>query len=222
MLLAIDTSTQWMGIAIYNGDEILGELAWKTKNHHTVELAPSVASMMERCGITPKELTCLAVALGPGSFTSLRIGMAYIKGLALALRLPVVGIPTLEILANAQAPDSRPLIACLQAGRERIACQKFSWQKKKWSAEGEPLLAYTADIMHQITEPTIVCGELTTANRSVLKEKGSLVEVRPPSGSLRRPAYLAEMAWKRWAMDDVDDPATIAPIYLHVGALIPD
>lgn len=222
MLLAIDTSTQWMGLALYTGEEIVGELAWKTKNHHTVELAPSVASMMDRCGVTPKNLTCLAVATGPGSFTSLRIGIAYVKGLALALHLPVVGIPTLEISARAQTSDDRPLMVCLQAGRERIAYQTFVWQKKKWVAEGEPLLGYASDIVHQITEPTIVCGELTNANRTVLKEKSSIIEVRSPSASLRRPAYLAEIAWKRFLADDVDDAATIAPIYLHVGASIPD
>ena len=89
MLLAVDTSTLWVGLALYDGKSVISEETWLSQNHHSVELAPALASLLGRSGVTGHDLSALAIALGPGSFTSLRIGLAFIKGLALALHLPV-------------------------------------------------------------------------------------------------------------------------------------
>jgi tRNA threonylcarbamoyladenosine biosynthesis protein TsaB len=95
MLLAIDTSTQTMGIALYNEPTVIGEMMWVTASHHTVELAPAVEDLLRHCSVQVMDLQAIAVALGPGSFTSLRIGLALAKGMSLSLHIPVIGIPIL-------------------------------------------------------------------------------------------------------------------------------
>ena len=107
MLIAIDTSTRQMGVALFDGVQILSEMTWQSQQYHTVELAPTVAALMERAEISMSELDVVAVALGPGSFTGLRIGISLAKGMALAGRLAIVGIPTLDILAAAQPGRGR-------------------------------------------------------------------------------------------------------------------
>ena len=82
MLLAVDTSTQTIGVALYDGVKILSEMVWISDQYHTVELAPTVESLMERSGVSLGVLKVVAVALGPGSFTGLRIGLAFAKGYA--------------------------------------------------------------------------------------------------------------------------------------------
>ena len=121
MLLAVDTSTQTLGLALYDGNRVLTESIWQSKARHTVELAPAVDRMLKQNNITPADLTGLAVATGPGSFTSLRVGLALIKGMALALKIPVVGIPSLDVLAAFQPPSELPMAAVLPAGRTRLA-----------------------------------------------------------------------------------------------------
>ena len=96
MLLAVDTSTQWVGLALYDGAQVLNETVWRTHNHHTVELAPALDTVLKSTAIRPEGLQALGVALGPGSFTSLRIGLAVVKGLALALHLPAHNAPALR------------------------------------------------------------------------------------------------------------------------------
>jgi len=81
MLLAIDTSTRTLSLALHDGDQILAETTWRTANYHTVELTPSIASMLGQGSVAPADLKAIAVALGPGSFTGLRIGLAAAKGL---------------------------------------------------------------------------------------------------------------------------------------------
>ncbi|NTW35799.1 MAG: tRNA (adenosine(37)-N6)-threonylcarbamoyltransferase complex dimerization subunit type 1 TsaB, partial [Syntrophobacteraceae bacterium] len=97
MILAVDTSTPQIGLALYDGARVLAESLWISKARQTVELAPAVAEMLARTGQTIAEVTALAVALGPGSFTSLRVGLSFVKGLALSRNLPLIGIPTLDV-----------------------------------------------------------------------------------------------------------------------------
>ena len=102
ILLGLDTSTRSVGLALYDGTQVLSEAVWTSHDHHTVELAPAVGDMLSRAGLEPSHLSAVAAATGPGSFTGLRIGLALAKGLALARRLPLVGIPSLDVLAAAQ------------------------------------------------------------------------------------------------------------------------
>ena len=98
MLLAVDTSTRQMGLALYDGTQVIGEFLWHSRHYHTVELAPAVADLLSRSGLKMDAIQALGVALGPGSFTSLRVGLAFVKGLALARHLPIIGIPTLDVV----------------------------------------------------------------------------------------------------------------------------
>ena len=124
MLLAIDTSTAQIGLALYDGTSVPGEFVWHSGLHHTEELAPALAELLTRVGIKMDAVTVLGVALGPGSFTSLRVGLAFVKGLVLACHLPIVGIPTLDIVAAAgplPGPSARrcPSRACRGTGAGR-------------------------------------------------------------------------------------------------------
>jgi len=222
MLLAIDTSTQWMGMAVYDGSQVVGEMVWQTHHHHTVELAPSLQELLQRCDITVSRLQALGVALGPGSFTSLRIGLAFTKGMALGLSLPVVGIPTLDILAAAQPVRDLPLAVALQAGRGRLALGWYAAENGRWQAQGEVKVTTVEQLAQSIQRPTLVCGELSAVERQVLQRKRKNVLLISPAQALRRPAWLAELAWRRWQARQVDDPVGLAPIYLHIAEPIPD
>ena len=87
MLLAIDTATNSIGIALHDGNQLISEHHWISQRYHTVQLAPEIALMLRRSEKSASGLTALAVARGPGSYTGLRIGMALAKGLALAHNL---------------------------------------------------------------------------------------------------------------------------------------
>lgn len=227
MLLAVDTSTAQVGLALYDGSQVVSEYAWRSSQRHTVELAPAVSELLARSGLTMDNVQALGVALGPGSFTSLRVGLSLVKGLALARRLPLVGIPTLDILAAAQAPSRLPLAVAIQAGRGRLA---LGWYKRSsprdkrskegWQAKGPARVVTVNALIEEITSPVILCGELIAAERQKLSAKPE-IQLVSPARSVRRPALLAELAWQRWQTGDVDDEATLAPIYLHVAEPIP-
>ena len=221
MLLAVDTSTTQMGLALHDGAQVIGELVWHSRHYHTVELAPAVADLFARSGLKMDAIQALGVALGPGSFTSLRVGLAFIKGLALARHLPVVGIPTLDVVAAALEVRDMPLAAVLQAGRGRLAVAWYEAGDTGWQSKGPAQVTTADELAESIQKPTIVCGELTAEERQRLARKRVNVVLPTPAASVRRPAVLAELAWERWQAGSQDDAASLAPIYLHVTDPIP-
>ena len=220
MLLAVDTSTAQVGLAIYDGSQVISEYAWRSTQRHTVELAPAILELLKRCALTMDDIQALGVALGPGSFTSLRVGLSLAKGLALSRHVPVVGIPTLDILAAAQPASRLPLVVAIQAGRRRLAVSWYKNSKNGWQAKVPARVMTVETLVDEVQTPTIVCGELTSEERRTLAEKTD-IHLASPAQSVRRPAVLAELAWVRWKAGEVDDEAKLAPIYLHVADPIP-
>jgi tRNA threonylcarbamoyladenosine biosynthesis protein TsaB len=221
MLLAVDTSTAQIGLAVFDGVQVRAELLWHSPRHHTVELAPALAELLPRSGTGMGDIQALGVAIGPGSFTSLRVGLAFVKGLALARHLPIVGIPTLDVLAAGQPASKLSLAAVLQAGRGRLALGRYKSTKGGWKSQGAPQVVTVDELADSIEKPTLVCGELTGEERQRLARKRVNVTLATPSACVRRPSILAELAWERWEAGQVDEAASLAPIYLHTADPIP-
>jgi len=219
MLLAVDTSNAQMGLALHDGAQVIGEFSWRGGQRHTVELAPAVSDLLARCGLKIDQVTALGVALGPGSFTSLRVGLAFVKGLALARDLPLVGVPTLDILVHAQPVSKRPLAVAIQAGRGRFALGWYQSLEDHWQAQGEARGVSLEALKDDVKGPSMICGEFTGEERRQF-EADDRVQLASPVESIRRPAMLAQLAWARLQKDGPDDAASLAPIYLHTAAPI--
>jgi tRNA threonylcarbamoyladenosine biosynthesis protein TsaB len=220
MLLAIDTATRTVSLALLADHEIIAESSWRTAENHTVELAPAVDEMLKRASVAPVDLQAVAVMLGPGSFTGLRIGMSLAKGLALASggRTALIGIPTLDVVAAGQPhPDGVDrLCALVQAGRGRVSAGFYAWQHDRWIDTGEtPFIAGWEALSERLSGPVLVGGEIDQAGREHLAGLNASVVLSDPAQSLRRAGFLAQLAEGRLVAGQVDNPATLAPIYLH-------
>jgi tRNA threonylcarbamoyladenosine biosynthesis protein TsaB len=99
-ILAIDTSNYTLGIALVDDNKVIGEYITNMKVNHSIRAMPAIQNLMKDCGITPKQLSKLVVARGPGSYTGVRIGVTIAKTLAWSLNIPLVGVSSLEILAS--------------------------------------------------------------------------------------------------------------------------
>lgn len=218
MLLAVDTTTHMASVALYEETKgrVLGEESWYSVNNHTVELMPRLVRLFEQQRIAPDALTGLVASLGPGSFTGLRIGLSVLKGLAMAQSLPLVGVPTLDVVAHPHTTQGLPIWAILQAGRGRICAAHYVDHKGRWRRRGDYQLTTLEGLCKQVTEPVLFCGELDNEDAARIRQTLTFeVSVVTPAASLRRAAFLAELGWERLARGDSDDPATLSPIYLH-------
>ncbi len=217
MLLAIDTSTRQSGIALYDAARgVLAEHHWGAGRQHTVELMPEIAHLMAQAHVAPAGLAGVAVALGPGSFTGVRVALAAGKGLAIAQNISLLGVPTLDVIAYPHQAQPWPVVAVLQAGRGRVCWAVYAHGAIGWAAQAPPALLTMVELAGAFRGPVVVAGEITPADRDRLAaDPASEVRLLPPALAMRRAGYLAELACARLQAGEHDDPATLSPIYLQ-------
>jgi tRNA threonylcarbamoyladenosine biosynthesis protein TsaB len=215
MILAIDTATQYAGLALYNQDGLLAEESWFSGRNHTVELTPRITRLLRLANLKVAELTALAVSLGPGSFTGVRIGLSVAKGMALPYKLPVVGVSTLELTTYPLRDNLQPVWGVVQAGRGRIIAARYGQVDGVWQLQVEPYLTDVETLAKQITQPAHCTGEIDQAMAQTL-QRGSdhKLTIVSPAQRLRRAGYLAEIAAMRLDAGDQDDPDALLPIYI--------
>jgi tRNA threonylcarbamoyladenosine biosynthesis protein TsaB len=205
MLLAIDTSTSMIGLACYDAGGVLGECVWHSGRDHTVQLLPQLTLLLRHIGRAPDAIGAIGVALGPGSWSGLRVGMSTAKGLALARELPIVGIGTLDMLAYQHQRRGVTVVPLIRLGRDRFAIP---------GADG-PRNVVLAEICAEINGRALFCGDIDAEVREAVRQKLGERGLFPlPAANLRRPGYLAELAWQRLQAGEIDDVATLEPIYL--------
>ncbi len=217
MLVALDTSTAIASLAFYNESGILAETTWQSHRDQTASLLPMAQKMLDLQQASTESLTGVAVALGPGSFNGLRVGVSTAKGLALALGIPLLGFSCLEVIAYQQAHLNGQLCAIVEAGRGRLGVGFYRVRNGIYKQIGEFINVTADELAERITQLTFFCGELKPEQRNLLEEKlGKNAVILPPALVLRRAGILAEMGWQRLESGDLgDDLASLQPIYLH-------
>ena len=216
MILAIDTATRWLGMALHDGTAVVAETGWRCLNNHTIELTPNVQQMMQRANVSAADLEGIAVAVGPGSYTGLRVGLALAKGLALANQTPLLGIGTLDIVAAAFGPFPGQLWVVAEAGRTRICAAPYEWESGRgWQTSETPTIESWDELLPRLEGRITFAGEITAEAAKKIKAAKKTHQIAPPATAVRRAGYLAELGWRRLRADDVDDAQTLAPIYLR-------
>ncbi|MYE25719.1 MAG: tRNA (adenosine(37)-N6)-threonylcarbamoyltransferase complex dimerization subunit type 1 TsaB [Chloroflexi bacterium] len=222
MLLAIDSATQIVSIALHDGDALVAECTLRAGRQHSALLAPMIEETMTRTGLGNEDLTALAVSVGPGSYTGVRIGVALAKGLAAPCNLPLVPVTTLETIVAAQARhhDNLPLAATVPAGRQRVIWAEYRFEGDAWVERRPPQISDWQAILSHYECPIRVSGEVSSAGLETIqlaRENGAAIELAPGSHRLRRAGFLAEIAWRRLRAGDRGSfPAgQVRPVYLR-------
>ncbi|MCL4369720.1 MAG: tRNA (adenosine(37)-N6)-threonylcarbamoyltransferase complex dimerization subunit type 1 TsaB [Chloroflexi bacterium] len=214
MLLAIDTSTALSSIALYE-EQVWAERTWTTRRNHSAELLPEVEAMMQRAGLSPRDLTGIAVATGPGSFNGVRVGVTTAKTLAMALSIPIAGISTLKVVAYPHFDGEQAIRPLLDAGRGRFCTAVYEKRGDDWIETEEPRVVAPADLQAAVERPTLFCGDISTKLAAEMRAYwGVMAGVASPARGARRAGYLAEMGWARLRENRGDDPAALQAIYL--------
>jgi len=200
MILAVDTATRLLSLAVHDGERVLAELTWQAPNNHTEQLAPALDALVSNAGITMADLTALACVVGPGSYTGVRIGVATVKGLAAARALPAVAVSTLDALAAGQPKYRGTLIGVVGAGRGRVIAGRYRWNHDRWTGRGELRLLKWAALYETIDSEVTLAGEIDQKGREAYETAREAndeltVHFAPAAHSVRRASFAAEVAW---------------------------
>lgn len=218
MILGLDTSTEILGLALLKEGRVVQSLSLAVGRRHSEMLPSALDSFLTEAGAKVTDLTGLAVSIGPGSFTGLRVGLSFAKGLAHALELPIVGVPTLLTLARGFASKGLPIGALLDARKGEVFCAFF--QEK----EGE-LVRMTPDralspeaFASEIKEPTLLVGSGVRVYGDLFKTKlGSLAVFVSPNPEAPDPSDIAYLGWQRLMQGERDDLGSLEPVYVRAS-----
>lgn len=211
MILSVDTATRFIGLALLDDQKLLAETMWRSENNHTVELAPNVETLLKQNQVTARDLKAVAVAMGPGSFNGVRIGLGFAKGLSLARDVPLIGVRTLDIVVHGVIPFNGRLIAVIQAGRGRIIWARYQVGERGWESASAGVVSDWAGLKAHAEENDCIIGEIDPVG-------SSLLDPQKIESHQRRPFHLAQIARERLLRGDVDDAATLSPIYAQQPA----
>ena len=213
-LLAIDTSTDRAAVALFNGQD-LHEHTWPASRAQTTQVLPTIQKALSAIDISIGDVAAISVAIGPGTFTGLRVGLSLAKGLAMAQDVPIVGVPTLSAAALPWMLAGVPVIALLPAGRGRLVWQVFQPDRLDGNTADGPTNG-TPDELVQVAEEAevdAIVGELPAPLREALR--ASPVPVLGEPGLTSRIGAIATLGMFRYTSGDVDDLVSLEPIYVH-------
>ncbi|MGH7301595.1 MAG: tRNA (adenosine(37)-N6)-threonylcarbamoyltransferase complex dimerization subunit type 1 TsaB, partial [Candidatus Rokuibacteriota bacterium] len=183
-LLALETATLAGGAALLDDGRLVGESRLNIALTHSERLMAVVDRLLQDCGCDARSLDALAVSVGPGSFTGLRVGAATAKGLALALEVEVAPVPTLDALAATLPFANAPVCALLDARKGEVYCSLYRWagdaMERRWDYLALPPEAAAA----RLEAPVIVLGDGVAACRPYLSRLGAGVREAEPVHSL--------------------------------------
>jgi tRNA threonylcarbamoyladenosine biosynthesis protein TsaB len=221
VILALDSSTAWAGVGLYDeGERVsLDERVWRSGAEHGRELMPEVDGALRAHGVPRDAIGAVAVAVGPGTFSGVRVATTTAKLIAHGLGRPLIGVDTLELHAAVALGTGRLVRVVLDAARGELATALFRAGQRLERLE-EDRIAAPSSLLAPTDEPTLFVGELPSAWRAE-PPAGEWAVLATPAQCLRRPGLLAELAAERLRRGEVDDAASLAPRYLRQPHITP-
>lgn len=219
LILAVENSGLCGSVALVSGTHCIAEQSLLSKLTHSRRLLATLDRVMTECQVSWEQIDAIAISLGPGSFTGLRIGLSTVKGLALATGIPLIGVPTLDGLASQFTFTAMPVCPILDARKNEVYTALYQPDAKgALQRRSDYLVISAAELAAQISAPTIFTGDGITAHGALLREKlGELAVFAPEQLYFARAASIGLLALSSWREQQFLDPAGCIPLYVRAS-----
>ena len=215
-VLGIETSTLQGGVALVDGHRVVCERTLSVQVTHSERLLPAIDAVLADAGTTLERLDGLAVSIGPGSFTGLRIGVSTVKGLAYATGLPVIGVPTLMAMAWLLPAAQYPICPLLDARKQEVYAALFRHTDAGLVQVWDDRAISPERLCPLIDEPTLFVGDGVGAYADLWRARLGDRMLQPPVFAREpRPAIIAALGRERLERGERDDAERLVPRYLR-------
>lgn len=220
-ILAIDTSTMLGGIAVMDELNLIAETRLNVKSTHSERLMTEIEHCLKQSSLKISDIDVFAVAIGPGSFTGLRIGLSTVKGLSYATGKPIVSVPTLDALAL-NFPYSRySVCTMLDARKKEVYAALFKWEDDGFTkliseASVNPEEFTRNALLSDEYEKIIFAGEGAVIYKNkIIEVMGEKAVFASPEKTVPSPANVASLGMKKALSGEFSEPVSLAPVYIR-------
>ena len=217
-ILAIDTATMVSSVAVADEKKLLGELTVQTRLTHSETLLPHIQQILEMSGVAKNQLTGVAVSLGPGSFTGLRIGLGAAKAIAYGLDIPIIGVPTTEALAWHYPVPNVVTVPFIDAQKGNVYSAVYAWQNGT-IAEVLPVQVYTLDEALELCQrqkgTVMAVGDMVQKKLAGREDLPANLQIPPQHTLMPRAANVAMAGLARLSQGRLDSVMNLEPIYIR-------
>lgn len=213
-ILGIDTTTKFLCLGIYDNGKIYGynlELGRK----HSALLIPTIKRVIDTLGWRLADIDYFACGLGPGSFTGIRVGLATIKGLSFALKKPIIGISTLDILAKSAGETDKPIVTIIDAKRNLIYGSIYKIKNGSLKRLTPYLLLPLNEFFKKIPKNTLILGDAVGLYKEKLLENLKGGSILDSDYWYPKAHQLIALALERIKQKRLSNSFNIKPIYLY-------
>ena len=217
-ILAMDTATMVSSVAVADDKRLLAELIVENKLTHSETLLPNVEQVLKLAGVKREDLAAIAVSMGPGSFTGLRIGLAAAKAIAYGLNIPLVGIPTIEGLAWHYPVPGVTVAGFIDAQKGNVYTAHYCWNGSGLDEikSIEVLsLAEAVDACAKVAGPVVAVGDMVAKKLVKLDDLPKNLIIPPKHMLMPRAANIAMAGLDRLAAGQMDNIMDMEPIYIR-------
>ena len=215
-ILAVETSTLAGGAALLDGERVVGEYTLNIRATHSERLMAAVDHLLHLSGWELEQLEGLAVAIGPGSFTGLRIGTSAVKGLALALGIPIAAVPTLDALAATLPFAAHPVCPVLDAKKGEVYASLYHWADDAMCRDWEYLAVAPDALCDRLRGPVIFVGDAVETLGGLFEARlGADARFAPAGRRLPSPGCVGALGHALLLAGQTVDASALTPLYLR-------
>lgn len=218
MLLAIDTATLASSVALAAAGKIVAEVSVHNRKNHSEQLMPHIQQLLEMAQAKRSDITAIAVSIGPGSFTGLRIGLATAKALAYVWKVPLIGVPTLAAQAHGCFAPQSLLSPLLDAQKGNVYQALYSWDQSGLQLLLPPRVIHHQEAIAQLADqkqPVIMMGEGAVLFCDAISKAGNPLFLAPPHVIVSRAANVALLGWEMLQQGQTNNVMTLEPLYIR-------
>lgn len=213
-ILAIDTATKYLSIALYDENKVC-EYNLEVGRLLSSLISSTIKRVIEVADWQLKDIDYFCVGLGPGSFTGIRIGMATVKGLAWAQGKRIVGISTLDILANNVATTTGKIIPVIDAKRNLIYCSIYKKKDGLLKRVAPYMLLSLDELCRKLTAGSLVFGDALGLYREAIRKASSAINILDNEYWYPKAHNLITLALEKIRRGQIQNPGMVRPIYLY-------
>lgn len=217
-LLAVDTATEICGVALMTQGRTDAQVVYDHGETHTRHVMRAIDSVLESARAPLSSVDAFVVTRGPGSFTGLRIGISTVKGLAMAMDKPLVGVSSLAVLANQADAQFQRICPMIDARRNELYWGLYQRSHEGVMALSPETVGPADQIAAHLDAPCLFIGNGVPLYRDIIEDKLDVTAhwALPEQGRLQ-PAVLARLGWQKLQQGPPDDVLTFGPVYLRAS-----